>query len=210
MGVQEAGSRRNRSRDLIEAAIVVFHRKGYASASIEEIAATVGVRKGSVYHYIDSKEELLALIFEQSDGEASKLLEGVAALDLPAVDRLYALARNWTLWYMANIERITVYLADWTQLTGARRDQARAIRRDQVDRLISIIDEVKSEGGADPELDSAYAAYFLFSAVNGLVTWYRREGPDPAERIAEAYAQMIVRTVVGSSEVTPPVGHVAH
>jgi AcrR family transcriptional regulator len=209
MGVQQGGGRRNRSGELIEAAIAVFHEKGYASASIEEIAVMVGVRKGSVYHYIDSKEELLALIFEQSDSESAKLLEGVAALDLPAVDRLYALARNWTLWYMANIERITVYLADWTHLTGARRDRARAIRRDQVDRLISIIDEVKREGGADPEIDSAHAAYFLFSAVNGLVTWYRRGGPDPAERIAEAYAEMIVRTVVGSSEVARPVENAA-
>ena len=40
-------------------------------------------------------------------------------------------------------------------------------------------------------------AFFVLTAINGLPTWYRRRGPDSAERIAESYAGLIVATVVG-------------
>lgn len=192
------GPRRNRSSELIEAAIQVFHEKGYASASIEDIAAAVGVRKGSVYHYIDSKEELLARIFEQSDQQSFALMEEISALDLTAIERLRSFARLWTLWYMANIERAGVYLRDWSHLTGERRERVRVARRSYLTRVAAMIDAIKEEGAADPGLDTRYATFFLFSAINGLVAWYRSDGPDSAARTADAYAEMIVGTIIGT------------
>src|SRR3978361_1430139 len=113
--VQEAGvrQRRNRSPDVLEAAIRVFHKKGYASASIQDVAEEVGVLKGSLYHYIDSKEDLLARIFEDPAGHLGATLAGApgagisepppghfeamlaeaAALDAPPVERLRSFAR---------------------------------------------------------------------------------------------------------------------
>lgn len=50
---------------LFTAAINLFESQGYFSTSIEQITATAGVSKGLVYHYFNSKEELLeALIIE--------------------------------------------------------------------------------------------------------------------------------------------------
>ncbi|MBS1678821.1 MAG: TetR family transcriptional regulator [Actinobacteria bacterium] len=192
------GGRRNRRPELIDAAIAVFYEKGYASASIEDIAGAIGVRKGSVYHYIDSKEDLLARIFEQSDEQSFGLMQEIGALDLPATEQLYAFARTWTLWYMANIERAAVYLRDWKHLTGPRRDKVRAVRREYLDRVEAMVEDVKREGKADPALDTKFAGFFLFSVINGLVSWYRRDGPDSSVAIAEAYAEMIVGTIVGT------------
>jgi hypothetical protein len=62
-----------------------------------------------------------------------------------------------------------------------------------------LIAEVKVSGEAAPDLGVDYATYFIFGALNGLPTWYRRRGPDPAERIADGYAGMIVATVVGGA-----------
>jgi hypothetical protein len=45
-----------------------------------------------------------------------------------------------------------------------------------------------------------FATYFIFGALNGLPEWYRRRGPDPAERIAGSYAGLIVATVVGGGK----------
>ena len=44
-----------------------------------------------------------------------------------------------------------------------------------------------------------FATYFTFGALNGLPDWYRRRGPDSAERIADVYAGLIVATVVGDA-----------
>jgi TetR/AcrR family transcriptional regulator, cholesterol catabolism regulator len=192
-------TRRNRSQDVIEAAIHVFHKKGYASASIQDVAAEVGVLKGSLYHYIDSKEDLLARIFEDSAGHFEEMLVVAAGLDAPAVERLRSFARECSLWYLQNIERTAIYVNEWEHLSGKRLKEVKRIRDAYEQRLTGLIAEVKAAGEAAPDLDVGYATYFIFGALNGLPTWYRRRGPDSAERIADGYAGMIVATVVGGT-----------
>ena len=44
-------------------AVRIFREKGYHAASMQNIADAVGLQKGSLYHYIPSKEALLFKIF---------------------------------------------------------------------------------------------------------------------------------------------------
>lgn len=192
-----ARTRRNRAQDVIEAAIRVFHKKGYASASIQDVAEEVGVLKGSLYHYIDSKEDLLARIFEDSAGHFEAMLAEAAKLDAPPVERLRFCARECSLWYLQNIERVGIYVKEWEHLSGKGRKEVVRIRTDYEQSLTGLIADVKEAGEAAPDLDVNYATYFIFGALNGLPDWYRRRGPDSAEQIADAYAAMIVATVVG-------------
>jgi AcrR family transcriptional regulator len=199
--VREGGNRqrRNRRQDVLEAAVRVFHQKGYASASIQDVADEVGVLKGSLYHYIDSKEDLLARIFEDSAGHFTAMLEEASGLDERPVERLRSFAYACSLWYLRNIERMAIYVTEWKHLTGKRRKEVVLIREDYERRLTNLIGEVVAAGEATPELDVNFATYFIFGALNGLPAWYRRRGPDPAERIAEAYAALIIATVVGGA-----------
>jgi AcrR family transcriptional regulator len=206
--VREAGNRqrRNRRQDVIAAAVRVFHEKGYASASIQDVAAEVGVLKGSLYHYIDSKEDLLARIFEDSAGQFTQMLDEASGLDEQPVERLRSFARACSLWYLRNIERVAIYATEWKHLTGKRREGVERIREDYERRLAGLIEEVKTAGEAAPDLDVNYATYFIFGALNGLPAWYRRRGPDSAERIADAYAELIVATVGGGGRQARPSG----
>jgi TetR/AcrR family transcriptional regulator, cholesterol catabolism regulator len=190
--------RRNRSQDVLDAAVRVFHKKGYASASIQDIADEVGVLKGSLYHYIDSKEDLLARLFEDSAGHFMAMLDEAGKLDAPPVERLHRFAYSCSYWYLQNIERVTIYANEWKHLTGKRRKVVEGIREDYERRLASLIGEVREAGEARPDLDVNFATYYIFGALNGLPDWYRRRGPDPAERIAESYSGLIVATVVGA------------
>jgi AcrR family transcriptional regulator len=184
---------------VLEAAIRVFHKKGYASASIQDVAEEVGVLKGSLYHYIDSKEDLLARIFEDSAGHFLEMLEEASGLDERPVERLRSFGRSCSLWYLRNIERVAIYATEWKHLTGKRRKEVVVIRETYESRLAGLIGEVKEAGEAAPDLDVNFATYFIFGALNGLPAWYRRRGPDPAERIADAYADLIVNTVIGGT-----------
>ena len=48
---------------IIEAAIEIFIKRGFAAASVQEIAAAAGVAKGTVYLYFESKEDLIAQVY---------------------------------------------------------------------------------------------------------------------------------------------------
>jgi len=194
-----ANGRHNRFDEVLEAALEIFHRNGYAGATIQEVAAQVGVLKGSLYHYIDSKEDLLARIFEDSAGHFMEMLDEASGLDERPVERLRSFGRNCSLWYLKNIERVAIYATEWKHLTGKRRKEVVKIREAYEQRLAGLIGEVKEAGEAAPDLDVNFATYYIFGALNGLPDWYRRRGPDPAEKIADAYADQIVNTVIGGT-----------
>ena len=194
-GKRNGSERRNRGAEVVDAAVAVFNEKGYTGAAIQDVADRVGVLKGSLYHYIDSKEDLLARIFEESDEMSFALMDESRNLDLPAVERLRRFAHDWSLWYLENIERTAIYVNDWKHLTGARLKKVVQRRHEYEKRVTAMIEDVVKDGQAAPGLDVRYACFFVLSAINGLPTWYRRGGPDSAEYIADAYAELIVGMV---------------
>jgi hypothetical protein len=131
-------------------------------------------------------------------------MEEIRALDEPAVERLRAFARTWSLWFMKNIERASIYDSEWKHLTGDRRKKVLQSRHEYEKRVREIIEDVQREGDAAPGLDPKYACFFLLSAINGLSTWYRRRGKDSAEHIADAYTEMIVGMVCNSNGPSKP------
>jgi AcrR family transcriptional regulator len=57
----------DRFQDLIEAATAVFLEQGYRRTQIADVAARMGVAKGSVYTYVESKEALFDCVLRQAD-----------------------------------------------------------------------------------------------------------------------------------------------
>lgn len=190
--------RHNRREEVLSAAIEIFHNKGYATASIQDVADSVGVLKGSLYHYIDSKEDLLVNVFEGSDEQSFQIMEETSALDLPAIERLRHFVREWSAWHLANLERAAVYSNEWKHLGSERLARVKRRRRDYERFVGAIVDEVKAEGDADEGLDTRYACFLTLSTINGLTSWYKRSGPDSASYIAEVYADMVVGTICHS------------
>src|SRR5207237_720702 len=56
----------------------LFREKGYHATSMQDIATAVGLYKGSLYHYIGSKEDLLARVFERGMGVLLAEVERIA------------------------------------------------------------------------------------------------------------------------------------
>src|ERR687885_2165386 len=60
-------------------ALRLFREKGYHATSMRDIAAEVGINKGSLYSYIRSKEDLLIPVFERAMGVLVSEIEAIAA-----------------------------------------------------------------------------------------------------------------------------------
>ena len=52
-------------RKIFETSMDLFAKKGYDATSIEEITATVGVAKGTLYYHFSSKEEIFKFLVEE-------------------------------------------------------------------------------------------------------------------------------------------------
>jgi TetR/AcrR family transcriptional regulator, cholesterol catabolism regulator len=190
-------TKRNREADVLDAAIEVFYKRGYDAATIQDVADKVGVLKGSLYYYIDSKEDLLHRIFTESYEQSQVLLAEVDALDAPPLERLRRYFQAYVLWYLRNVERVSIYTNEWKSLTGARRAEVLKQRAVYEQFIAGTIDDAKRDGTVAEAVETKYAVFFLLGAINGIPTWYRRRGADSPEHIAETYANFVISTLSG-------------
>jgi TetR/AcrR family transcriptional regulator, cholesterol catabolism regulator len=189
-------ARRNRDEEILDAAIQVFSQKGYAAASLQDVADAVGLLKGSLYHYITSKESLLYRIFQESHEEAATLMAAVDDLDLSPDAKLREFVRQLTLFYEHNRERASLYFGEWRHLTGEDLQTVMKQRQDFELYVRRIIIDAHERGITAPDLDVKLATRFILTAVNGVILWYRPEGPLPAEDIAEQIAELACSSVL--------------
>ena len=122
--------RRDRSEEVYAAALKLFREKGYHATSMQDIAAAVGLYKGSLYHYIDGKEDLLARVFERAMGALLADVERIAAdtTARPSAQLRQIIGAHVEA-VANNLDALTVFLHEWRALAGESLTQrARAAR----------------------------------------------------------------------------------
>jgi AcrR family transcriptional regulator len=180
-----------RREQIYQAAGALFRRRGYSATSIRDIARELDLQGGSLYAHISSKEEVLwALV----SGAAERFFEAarpIATSDAPAEARLRAMIAGHVGVVAGAIEQASVFLFDWKHLSAPHREAIGA-QRDEYERLFrAVIADGVADGTfapADPKL----AATMVLSALNGVATWYHREGPVGAGQLAAQYADLLL------------------
>src|SRR6266496_3647760 len=81
---------RRRRGEVLDAAVRVFHAKGYDATSIQDIADEVGILKGSIYYYITSKEDVLFEILDEVHRAAFNAVVEAIEIDGDALQKLHA------------------------------------------------------------------------------------------------------------------------
>jgi AcrR family transcriptional regulator len=194
-----SAKRRNRHAQVIEAATEVFSRHGYSGASIQEVADSVGVLKGSLYHYIGSKEELLYVIFDGAHKEAEALMDATSSLEAPATEKLRYYIRNLVLNALGNLDRTSLYFRDWRHLTGDKLEALINQRRQYESFARALINDVYREAGIEPVVTPKYISFFVLGGINWLADWYRPGGNDLPSTVADSYAELVIGTLSGAT-----------
>lgn len=196
---------RTRDSEVLETAIGVFARKGFAATSVQDLADELGMLKSSLYYYIESKESLLRRIFEDSHAGAMEVVRRVEAMDVPPLERIRAYLAQYAEWFLTNHERASLYAREWRYLDGAFRDEVAAQRAYYDDVLIRMIAQAQEAGDVPAGLSRRYAAYFVLSSLSSITDWYRPEGAHDPHTVAAVWADMGMRLLTNPDEpATPP------
>jgi AcrR family transcriptional regulator len=96
-----APTKKNTKDRIIDAAAQIFAQKGYAGATVADIAAAAQIGKGTIYQYFASKEDLFFAVFEWFLLRSAAAAQvSITALGGSAIQRLEALSRSimsmWT------------------------------------------------------------------------------------------------------------------
>lgn len=180
---------RARDREVIDVATRIFWEKGYSGTSVQDVADALGMHKGSLYYYIDSKETLLERIFVDSHAETRGIVDDVLALEAPALDRLHAFVAGLAGWYLANIRRASLYAREWRHAGPSLRALMLEQRTYYDEVLHRLLADAVAAG--EPGLGRGgerLAANYVMSAISALPDWFRPSGTRSATAVARAYA----------------------
>ena len=183
-----------RWQEVLDAAAAVFNEKGYQAARIEDIAARVGILKGSLYYYIESKEDLLyALIVDGHTKGLATIDEGAETRASDPAARLGAFITRWMAMVPTTGEYAQVTERDVQMLSDERRAAVMQMRNEMHRYVRTIIEECITERQFDPAIDPGVATNSLFELLNSTVRWFRPTGRLSYDDLAVFYATLVLR-----------------
>jgi AcrR family transcriptional regulator len=192
--MQERRGRRSSARTLEreqqihDAAAEIFQTKGYAAASLQDIADAVGLLKGSLYYYIDSKEDLLYRITRTIHDNALANLAAAQAVEGSAADRLHALIVGHVRSFGDRLSSIRVFYTEHAALSGDRRKEIMADRRRYEEYVYDLLDEGRADGTFAESVDTRIVGNAILTMINSVYLWYRPGRDGPIETVAQTYA----------------------
>ncbi len=179
----------DKRRRILEAAIAVFARDGFANAKVSAIAKRAGIADGTIYLYFPSKEAILLTLFEELCGEfldeARATLKGVKdprrKLALLATIHLERLSGNRDLAVVFQVE-LRQSMRHLTHITKSRlKVYLRLIK--------SIIEEGQQLGRIRADLDPIVATHLVFGSLDALLTsWVLSGQPKDLDRLGDVVA----------------------
>ncbi len=182
----------------------VFARQGFHTCRVSDIADEAGVAYGLVYHYFDSKEQVLDTLFLE---RWNVLLEAIATVDNrrgQPRDKLHAVAGFIIDSYRADPDLMKVIIVEVTRAANSFGARHLAKIREAFDGIAGIVRDAQRVGAFRDDVDADFAAMTFYGAIEQVLTgWIFGVLSDREEDFEEA-KRLIVDTICGGLDATPP------
>ena len=179
---------RRRQRAVYQAA-KVFAKRGYDQTTMQELASTMGLATGALYHYFGAKEQLLRAICDQLMEPLLARAEELMADDAPPAERLRALVRMWVAHVVEHRDHMLVFQQERHVIEAGQSWRGVRASRKAFERLAA---ELLEDALAADGQHSRLALLALLGMVNHTAQWYRPRGPLSPERIADGYVDLVL------------------
>ena len=194
----------DKRRLILDAGVRVFARRGFHHCRVSDVADEAGVAYGLVYHYFDSKEEILNTLFLE---RWQVMLDAIAEIDTRDVDvreKLDAVAAFIIESYRHDPDLMKVIIVE---VTRAANSFGR-IHLDKIQEayqgIAGIVESAREDGSFKSDIPSAFAAMCFYGAIEQLLTgWIFGLLPHPDEEYERAKG-LVVEAICGGLETTGP------
>ena len=184
-----------RRRQILQAAVRAFARKGYHACRVSDIAKEAGVAYGLVYHYYRSKETLLEAIFKETWGAMLETIRSVEELDEPAREQVRKVTEIVLRTWKRDPELVRVLVREVTRSTQLQEETEeidlayRALQR--------IVEQGQQTGEFRSDLDARLTATIWYGALEEILTgWAFGQLPDRDDDVSRA-EHAVVEIVAG-------------
>jgi AcrR family transcriptional regulator len=179
---------------IVDTSAKVFAQQGYHATGIVELCEVNELGKGAFYHYIGSKEELLAAIHDRVMDEV--LLGGARVTEAggsPSA-QLAMLGDELLDVIFRYPDHVWVFLHEFPALTGDRAERFR-LRRREYEQQVEAILQAGIDAGEFREIDPRLTALAWLGMHNYTYLWLKADGRLTGRDVAKPFADIFIRGI---------------
>jgi AcrR family transcriptional regulator len=182
----------SKEQEIIAVAARLFKEKGYRATTLEDIAAAVGMLKGSLYYYIRSKEELLYFVVRDPIRQAYNKLEEIVMSEAPVKTKIaQAIANHMTLFHQ-HYPHIAVYLHDYHHLMQKLEQNSIETPKHYQRLWAKLLQQGIATGELRADLEVKVAGYAILGMCNWVYRWYKPDGQLSAEEVTTTFTKIVL------------------
>jgi AcrR family transcriptional regulator len=180
------------ARRLLSSAVMCFARNGFHATTTRDITAGVGLSPGALYVHFSTKEDVLFAVVRVGHERALAALGDRGTGEVGATEQVADVVRRFVAWHARHhtVARICQY-----ELAGLEPDHVERVQelRQQINEVFRRAVARGVDAGVFDVADVHRAARAIISLGVDLVRWYRLDGPDSPEALADEYAGLALR-----------------
>ena len=188
----------SRREAIIDTSARLFARQGYHATGIMELCAANDLGKGALYHYIGSKEELLAAIHDRVMDEVMVGATRAEEAGGSPSQQLVLLGSELLDVIHRYPDHVWVFLHEFPALTGARAERFRS-RRGEYEGCVERVLRAGIESGEFRNVDPWLTARAWFGMHNYTYLWLKPGGRLDARVVAQPFADIFMRGIATGS-----------
>jgi AcrR family transcriptional regulator len=180
--------------ELVEVAVDLFAKNGFAGTSIRDIAAAVGRSVSNVYHYFENKEALWLAILEYSVKALPEKLHAALADKQDPLERLTALVRAHLEASVQHHRESKIFFIDEERLSPMGKRANRRVQKEVLEIYVGEIERLKAAGIVRTG-ETKIMAFNVLGVVNWHLRWFRPVGKLKEEQVFNEIIGFIMRAV---------------
>ena len=203
MAVQPAQPAADKRRQILDAAVRVFARRGFNGCRVADIADEAGVAYGLVYHYFRSKDEVLDTLFLERWNVMLAVIRELDGQDMGARDKLSAITAFIVDSYRHDPDLMKVIIVEVTRAANSFGHTHVDKIREAYGLIGAIVARAQEQGTFKDTVTPRFAAMAFYGAIEQVLTgWIFDAGPIEEEEFEQAKA-FVVETICGGLERVP-------
>ena len=184
--------------EILRAAAQLFRERGYDAASMNDLAATLNLSKGALYHHFQSKDEILFHIMEHAmEITEEQVKKPVLALTDPE-DRLRTCIRLHIHVVLQTRDReITVMLHENHPLPEEFRRRINARKKEYVHFVEGLIADAQRARAGKSHVNPKVGAFALLGMINWIYQWHRPDGAITEAELVDQFTEIVCTGIFG-------------
>jgi AcrR family transcriptional regulator len=189
---EEREAERLRKREaVLRAAVGMFNAKGFHATSLDDVAASLGVSKPTIYHYLGNKDQVLFECVTRGIEQLRAASDAAHATPGTGLERLKSFLRRYAEIIMDDFGRCVIRTSE-EALSAESAAKFRALKREIDAAMRGLIEEAVQDGSIS-EVDVQLTAFTLAGALNWPARWHKPDGRRSAEEIAAEMVDLLTR-----------------